>query len=317
MNEQTFGSPKKGLVFRLAGSLLALSLLIYLLSQQGWADILVAVRQISPWKASLALGLMAVSRLLVTGRWHVLLRFAGLKVSYWQSLRLTMAGLFATNFLPTTIGGDVVRLAGAIQLHFDGAICAASLVVDRLVGMVGMALLLPFGLPFLFAPRAPVKSNPLSTMDVATAHTFSWVGNVMGKIKGFSRRLVEAMTLWLKRPLSLVYSLIFTLGHMACLFTMFSLLFGEMGDDYSFWLIGDMYSIAYFVTLAPISINGYGVQEISLTFVFSSLAGAPVSHSLTVALLYRTMTMLASLPGALYVPGILTDLSPPKTGNIV
>jgi len=46
--------------------------------------------------------------------------------------------------LPTTIGGDVLRLAGAVRLGLSTSLAAASLVVDRLVGMTGMVLMVPF-----------------------------------------------------------------------------------------------------------------------------------------------------------------------------
>ena len=72
---------------------------------------------------------------------------AGTGITLRQSTHLTFAMLFASNFLPTTIGGDVVRLAGALRLGFDQAISVASLVVDRLVGMTGMAMALLLGLP--------------------------------------------------------------------------------------------------------------------------------------------------------------------------
>ena len=60
-----------------------------------------------------------VSRLAVAGRWHVLMHSAGTGITPRQSIRLTFAMLFASNFLPTTIGGDVVRYAGAVRLGFD------------------------------------------------------------------------------------------------------------------------------------------------------------------------------------------------------
>ena len=72
------------------------------------------------------------------------------------------------------------------------------------------------------------------------------------------------------------------------------------------WLIGGLYSLVYFVTLIPISVNGYGLQEISMTIIFSNLGNATVSNGLTVALLFRTLMLLASLPGVLFLPDILS-----------
>jgi hypothetical protein len=43
-----------------------------------------------------------------------------------------------------------------------------------------------------------------------------------------------------------------------------------------------------------------------MTLVFHHLGGASMASSLSVALLFRTLMMFASLPGALFVPGLLS-----------
>ena len=101
---------------RLAGTLLTAGLLVWLLLEQGLDNIVRALLMIPAWQLAAGLLLTLLSRLAVTMRWHVLLRASGEQVSARQTLRLTFAGLFASNYLPTTIGGDVVRLAGAVQL---------------------------------------------------------------------------------------------------------------------------------------------------------------------------------------------------------
>ena len=83
------------------------------------------------------------------------------------------------------------------------------------------------------------------------------------------------------------------------------LFFTAMGEDLSFGLIAGLWSFVYFVTLLPISINGYGVQEISIAFIFSEVGGASLESGLTVSVIYRTLMMIASLPGVLFVPGII------------
>lgn len=295
---------------RLIGTLLTLALLIYLLSQQGWGEIVAAFRLIPRWRLALAFGLMAVSRLAVTGRWYVLLRSAGVKISPSQALRVTFAGLFASNFLPTTVGGDVIRLAGALQLRLDAAVSAASLIVDRLVGMAGMAMVVPFGLPsFLRAGalrRGPEGSLPL-LLAASAPLPLGRLGRALWE-KGLRmlRRILAALSLWWKQPRSLLAALAFTWVHMLCLFSILSLIFYGMQQEVPYALVGGLYSIVYFVTLLPFSINGYGIQEVSMTFVFSAVGGASVESGLTAALLFRTLMMLASVPGAAFVPGLLS-----------
>jgi uncharacterized membrane protein YbhN (UPF0104 family) len=293
-------------LLRIFGTLIALALLVYLLSHQGWPDIGAAFRKVSLWRIALAFILMLISRLAVTARWYTLLHSAGIKMTFWQNMQVTMAGLFATNFLPTTIGGDVVRLAGAVQFHCDAAIGTASLIADRLIGMAGMFLMLPFGLPRLLFPRPRPAWIFTSASILAILQPSRWWDKYTNKARVIIQRFFDALTIWIRQPRSLLMGLLFSGIHMACFFGIFSLLFSDMGENIPIWLIGGLYSLSYFVTQIPISINGYGLQEISLTFVFSNLAGASLSHSLTVALLFRTLTMLASLPGALFIPGILS-----------
>lgn len=313
MNSSSRPPSKAGMLLRLSGTILTIALLIYLLGQQGWHEIGQAFLQISPWRFFLALGFMILSRLFVAARWHVLLQTANVNTSYKNSLQITLAGLFATNFLPTTIGGDMVRLAGALRMNIDAAIAAASLVVDRLVGMTGMAMVLPFGLPSFFQANQQQGMLPGVTFSLSAISAPGWLQNIWQKGLGVFLRITDALRLWLKNPRSLLLALLFSWAHMLCFFSVLWLLLGGLGENLSFWLTGGLYSLVYFVTLLPFSINGYGLQEISMTLVFSRFGGADVSSGLTLALLFRTLTMLASLPGALFVPGLLQKR--PKPGK--
>ncbi len=288
-------------IIRLLGTLLAFGLIAWLVVRQ-WDEIVTAVVQIGWVYFLLALGVLLVSRFMVSLRWHVLLRSADLDISAWDSIRLTFVGLFASNFLPTTIGGDVVRLAGAIQMGYDGAIATASLVVDRLVGMFGMALVLPPGLTRLLASGARFELPMLGSGLAA------WPQKLADKLRGVVNRVWQAITLWIKRPKGLLSSIAFTGLHQFFLFLSIYVLLYAMGEPISLWLIAGLWSLVYFVTLLPVSINGLGVQEVSIAFAFSVLGGVSEHNSLILALLVRTVFMLASLPGAFYIRAILPQV---------
>jgi glycosyltransferase 2 family protein len=282
---------------RWLGTLLSVGLLIYLLSQQGWKVILSAAQQIAWWRFALAFILVMISRFAVAGRWHTLMHSAGTGISPRQSLRLTFAMLFASNFLPTTIGGDLVRLAGAIRLGFDQAISLASLVVDRLVGMAGMAMALPFALPGYL--RVTAASAAASSLPIP------WLNPLADKIRHFLNDLFQAVKVWLGKPASLLQALGFTWIHMLCTFSTVWILLTGMGEHISFWMVMGLWSATYFVTLLPISINGMGVQELAMTFFYVTVGGISPASGLTLALLMRLLQMIASLPGALFIPNIM------------
>jgi len=133
-------SENRNFLLRFLGTLLATALIVLLIQQEGWHEITEALRQLSLSSFFLSLASLLVSRIFVIARWHILLRSGGVRIPFSRTSELTLTGLFASNFLPTTIGGDVVRLAGAMQMGFDRAVCLASIAADRLICMAGMAL---------------------------------------------------------------------------------------------------------------------------------------------------------------------------------
>jgi hypothetical protein len=289
-------------LLRWAGTLLALVLLVYLLSQQGWKEIIYAFGQVPLWRFLLALGLTFISRFAVSGRWHILMRSAGIRIPFGHTLQITFAGLFASNFLPTTIGGDVVRLGGAIRFGYDRAISLASLVVDRLVGMAGMgmaALTLVFSLPELFQA---LNFGFLGSMLVMQA---GWWQTMKKRLESVFKRLMDALRLWLVQPKSILGALAFTWAHMLCVFCSIWVLLPGLGEEMSFWRIAGLWALTYFVTLLPISVNGLGVQELSMTFFFTTFGGISTASALTIALFMRILPMFASLPGAFFIPGMI------------
>jgi glycosyltransferase 2 family protein len=290
-------SKNRQTLLRTVGSILAIGLLLLLISQQGWDKVIIAVKQIPLWRFGVALGLVFISRFFVAGRWHVLLRTGGVDIPFSRTIALTFTGLFSSNFLPSTIGGDVVRFAGAVQYGYDSSIALASLVADRLVGMAGMAMVLPIGLwpvwQFLQSGR--------------TLGSITLVG-LWGKGVNFVKRTFQSLGLWLRKPSSLLGSLGCTWGHMLCTFTAYSVLLGGLNEHLSFWLIAGLWSVQYFISLVPISINGLGVQELLLYYLFANVGGISLTASLTLAGLMRIIQTLASLPGAFYLPSILAGM---------
>jgi hypothetical protein len=283
-------------IVRALGSILALILLVILIEEEGDGELFSALRRVSLWYFLLGLAALFVSRLFAVTRWHVLLKSGGVNLSYWRSMMLTFTGNFSSNFLPTTIGGDVARLAGAMQLGYDRAICLASLVADRLIGMAGMGLALPLGLIPVFSSAGQAAQSLA-------------VSGLIQKGVDFTKRTFDSFSIWLKKPLALTSSLLATLGNQVFIYLAIYLLLLGIDHRVPYWLVAGMYTLTYFVTLVPISINGLGVQELSLAFLLTHFGGLTQSESATIALLTRLLFILASLPGAFFLPSILAAMN--------
>lgn len=295
-----------GGILRVLGTVVALALVVYLISQQGWQEIGEAIARIEVWRFAIAILLTLISRVAVARRWHVLLVSGGVHATWPQSLRITFAGLFANNFLPTTVGGDVARMAGALQMGFDAAVSAASLAVDRLIGLAGFAFTLPIGLQYVATAALPLgHSGPA----LALAAESGWLQKMTARLKKIWARLMQAVRLWISQPRALVNALLFTFVHMACLFGTLYILLEGMHDPLPFWTVAGLQSLVYVVTLIPISISGLGVQEFSISYAFTVLGGVDPATSLVLGLMIRVLYVLASLPGALFLSDVLPGMA--------
>lgn len=293
-------------IWRMVGTFFSLALLVYLVWLQGWDEFAQAFRQLQLWVFLAALGMVLLSRIAIALRWHALLRSAGVKIPFGQSLRLVFMGLFASNFLPSTVGGDLVRLAGAVYLRIDAGVSAASLLVDRLVGMAGMAMMAPIGLYIMLTQPA-----------ASTAPVWVWMAGFLppGLLRrawngtlDFMKKLLRSAAYWLRHPASLALPFLFTLVHMLMTFLMIAILLEGMGESLSFWWIAGLWSLSYFISLAPIAVNGLGLQEVSIAYLYSQFGGVSMNAALALAVLLRLLFLLSSLPGVLFLPDILRPL---------
>lgn len=283
-------------VVRWLGTGFAVGIMIYILSKVGWQEALDSFKGIPWWVFVIALILGLISRFSTWGRWHTLLAASEEKIDAKTSLKLTFAGLFASNVLPSTIGGDVVRLAGGVRAGLSVALSTASLVVDRLVGLSGMVLALPFALKFL----PMLQSKPTEGAFAFAAGT-GFFGKIWNWIKKTFANILDSLKYWLKQPMSLVKSVGFTLIHQACIYLIIKLFINAMGEDLPILTIAGLWSLTYFITLLPISINGLGLQEVTVTNLFSALGGISIQTSLALAIFLRILWMVVSLPGAFFI----------------
>ena len=298
-------------ILRIAGTVIAVALMVWLLSQQDWGEIWGNIEQIGLTRFLLAVGLLMGLRFAISLRWYALLRGAGEPASYKASLKITFAGLFANNFLPSTVGGDGVRLAGGLQAGWRGAVLAASLVMDRLGGMFGMATFLPFTLPKVlnyYGLSGIMAASPVLAFSAAGTDDSpqgSFLGNLLKRVWGFIVRIWQTILLWVRKPKSLVLPILYNYAHVLLTFAMIWVILQGLGSPLSFLETGGLWAAVYFISLLPISIGGLGLQEWAIWFTFHQIGGVSEPHSLTLALLYRTLMMLSSLPGAAFVSGIM------------
>ena len=69
-----------------------------------------ALAAVTPFSVIACIGLLFAQMFLLTLRWTIPMRAAGADIGYWAALRILFAAMFFTQALPSSIGGDAVRI---------------------------------------------------------------------------------------------------------------------------------------------------------------------------------------------------------------
>ena len=128
---------KRVLAF-LAKLTLSVGLLVYLLRSVDLADMWLHLEEGDHGLFALAALNYFVVVLLSTWRWQVLLEAVGGRASFGDLTRSYMVSAFFANFLPSNIGGDLVRVKETAQSAGSTAASLAVAALDRIVGFVGL-----------------------------------------------------------------------------------------------------------------------------------------------------------------------------------
>lgn len=285
------------LILRWGGTLISTLLFIWLISRQKWDLVFDRASGIAPWALLLAFLCYLLSYSFNTLRWCILLWAHDVRISFWQAFRLTWAGNFASNFLPSTIGGDGFRMLAVHPYTASKAISIGSVALDRIINMSAMACLLPM-------PLVIFGDSLLQLIGLAALLP----PGLQKLFEKYFPKIVGAIRAWASKPWAFVFA--FLAAWPSNLFPMTAtyLLAHQLGMTVSFWQVMSVQTVSYFLSVLPISVNGYGLREVAFTALYT-LLGASLEQASTLALVTRLLTVLSTVPGALWLSSAVTAAS--------
>ncbi len=280
----------------LAGTVLSIILLIGLLARQDWSSIIGAIGGLSVWHLVAAILLIALRHAIHAFRWLLLVTAQGIPLTYPDALKLVYSGLFVSNFLPSMVGGDVVKIAGVIQKTDNRVVGVASVVVDRIVGATGMLAALPFS--------APLVSSLFDSTLVLGGSISSLTPRISKFLRATFGHLSSAVKLWASQPQRLFFALLTSWMGISVNFVAIWILAQGLGMSVSLAEVVGASALTYYITIIPLSINGYGIRELIIVGLYTQL-GAMAEQAYALALISRFVFLIVSFPGALWVGEIL------------
>ena len=289
---------------RWAGTAIATGLFAWLLVRQDWHTTWKNLALLNGWLIPLALALYYAGELANAARWYVLLRAQSTPVSFFETIKIVFAGAFVSNFLPSTIGGDAVRIV-YVRRYFSGwAVGAASVVMDRMLNVLSFFVTLPFSFITFGAQLLSILKISQTAGGALLATAF-----VPAEKKGRSWKqtfvqVKEALVLWRSQPWQLALAFVISWLSIFVIFLGVWVIARGLGIQVGLGQVMGINVLTYLLTLLPISVNGYGVREVAMTTLYMQL-GATLEQASTLALITRFFMLMETLPGAMWLTQIL------------
>jgi len=289
---------------RWAGTAVATGLFAWLLVRQDWHTTWKNLALLNGWLIPLALALYYAGELANAARWYVLLRAQSTPVSFFETIKIVFAGAFVSNFLPSTIGGDAVRIV-YVRRYFSGwAVGAASVVMDRMLNVLSFFVTLPFSFITFGAQLLSILKISQTAGGALLATAF-----VPAEKKGRSWKqtfvqVKEALVLWRSQPWQLALAFVISWLSIFVIFLGVWVIARGLGIQVGLGQVMGINVLTYLLTLLPISVNGYGVREVAMTTLYMQL-GATLEQASTLALITRFFMLMETLPGAMWLTQIL------------
>jgi uncharacterized membrane protein YbhN (UPF0104 family) len=288
---------------QIAGTLLSSGLFIWLLLRQDWQKTWWNLSHLPVWVFPVCFALVVAGMFFNSLRWYVLLRSQNVHISFGKTLQLVFAGAFASNFLPSTVGGDTVRVLGLMRLVSDKALCVASVVVDRLMNVAAMLTILPFAF-FTFGSLQDILRNRTGWVPgMAGALVWAKGKHWLQKLK---HKLVELLGAWLRQPRVLIWAFVISWASVLVIYVSTWFQAVNLGIPVRLYQVMGVSAITYLITLLPISFNGYGLREVLVTTLYMQL-GATLEQAATLAFTTRFFMLFESLAGVFWLGGILSE----------
>jgi uncharacterized protein (TIRG00374 family) len=302
-----------GLFLKLAVSV---ALLVLLFSRLDANRLWAGARHASlPWLVA-ALVVWTLNVAASTWRWHLLLRAQDVRLPRRKLFGSFLVANFFGNFLPSNIGGDVIRIRDTAPAAQSTTLAATVVLVDRGLGLMGLVLIAALGATMAVSMHGqkvlPIWPSWLwagfafgAAIAVPAMYAPQGVGRLLKPLTFLHPEWVErqitaltdALGRFREKPSSLIGCfggavLVQLLVVAFYLTVVHALNIPVTASD-----LATIVPLSLIVQMLPLSLNGFGVREATFSFYFSRV-GLPIESAVLLSLVAAAITMLHSLSGA-------------------
>lgn len=282
-------------------------------------------RSIDTRGLALGMGLLIAASLLTVVRWWRLLAVAGCATSWFNALRLTYIGFCFNLIMPGMTGGDLVKGVLAAKENPDRrADAVVSVAVDRLIGLVALALLAMVVILISGDTFAKLRTPILLGLGVCFLGAGIYAAKPLRKKLGLTwlvdhlpladklRKLDSAALMYLRHPYQVALAFVVSFGnHLIVCVAVFvlgrALGVGESAGLREFLVVAP---VANMVAAIPLSPGGWGLGEFAYKELFEMIqVSSALGVAVSVTFRLCNQVGLGALGGLfLLLPGVREDV---------
>lgn len=301
---------RPGTLVRAAVTVALVVFLVRLVDFRALGKLLAAV---NPLLLCTAVALSVCDRVVMFGKWFPLLRARVPKAPFQAAARVYLASGLAQFVLPVTVGADVLRARAVGQSHQAVAEVGASIVAERLLGLLASGGMSALALAVAIHESLSVRFLiPWSVVSIAASAAvlilpFSRLGTGLmrraaeglpeGAWMRFLRRMAQGYAAYRTRPGLLVAVGILSVLEQCISIVLMGVVAMALGITITLPMLVVTMPLTLFVARLPISLGGLGVGEASMVYLLG-LFGVPTTDAVAVSVMCRAVDVPAmTLPG--------------------
>ncbi len=292
----------------------SLGLLSLLFSRVDFAALWARARGASPVWLAASLGLYLLMVLVSAWRWSVLLQAARVAVPLRKLVTSFLVATFFNNFLPSNIGGDVIRIADTARPAGSKTIATLVVLADRAIGLLGLLLVAALGASLAaHLPGTGVVGPSILWLllagGVGAAGLLIWHPSLLLRLLRPVQRLhpewigerldrLDTLLSHLRAaPIALARCFVGAVAVQLVLVGFYLAIARSMVIPISFWQLALIVPMSFLVQMVPMSMNGFGVREATFAYYFTRI-GLSIEQALLVSFMGAAMMIVFSLTGA-------------------
>lgn len=294
----------------------SVSLLVFLFKKADINNVLEIMSSMDIALFIFAIFLYALSQIISAFRWSLFLPHADIHLPFLKLVSLYYIGMFFNIFLPTVIGGDVVKSYYLYKFSGKGGNSIASVFLDRFAGFFALVTIacvsLIIGYRYVENTNIPLFVISLTGMFLLVSliiwnrSLHSWTLVLIDKIRllGINEKfesLYNAVMLYKSQPHVLLKAFLISFVIQIKGIIIFYLISRGFGLHVSIGYFFMFVPIAVSISMIPISFSGLGLREGAFVYLFSKV-GMTSAQALSISLAgFAIMVLLGLIGGVEYI----------------